>query len=1016
MKRTMKKIGKLLARFDRLYFQSIAPYQKNEKEINEKKYQKKLDRAEELCRKALALCREDPANASVSGESLIHCVFRWSVLLGIRGREEEAEPLLAGIFEKRGDYGSTLLLTECMGLYGSLLCESGRYDMAATVLSEFLARVKSGISDGVYPQGIVPGDTDAVCRGLGNAACAFTYSDGGDGYGPDYFTQPVEFLRKMEEKGIAPGKNDHLKAAYYAASQQLFLTCFETVPAADISRAAGYLGDCMNACRDHDAGLFFPAVMRLLALTLARDCRFADCAQACRDTLEQCAVYTGETRRADLGSLQSIEGDLNMLLGMMNYRVARFEDCIRYLETAIAAFEADAKGRPLAETGYAEAETEIAFLPQSEKCALACQYIALAQACLPEKFSPHECMENLSRAVELLEKTDPMDPFYQISVSALYRQMEKLCGKADDAEGAAEYEEKVRKMGLKAAVRLNELMADSRSAKEYAGTAAVRRRIALRLGLLELYADYTNFEILLTQSLGGGEEHQRLARLHFDAGEYFRVMGMNEQAVSSYAEVRKHTFDEDGKPYYAVKRSGIFEFSLVACASCLVKCGRMEQACAEFREFADAQRESDGSVSAERLAKIAFLSRDTELDPTECAGYFHEAAQAAEDAGDTMTAAELYNQEGICWYNASPPQEEEKSEASERERLTLLYMSNEMNAFEKGLKMLRLCDRKEPRAIDLLPSLCSNLGECHVRCENIDQAIACYNNAVTGFEQLFATEKFTSRPKKEQEPYYFQYGMCFKSLADIYNALDDDPNCMRTLTRAIEVFERLDNQVVRNELAACLNARGVVHFRMGEFKENVADATRAIEIKKNDDGAEINMAIMLKNRSDAYRELGDFKAMQSDLTESIDCLGKSELPDEMLSPFYGSHWFSMGVCQEGLNRIGKAADAYRRAAGYMDKAPAGTGSDAYLKALCHFRRAVCLCRRDEQEYYGALYEYNKAIGLVESMPATRERNENLRQLLSSRGSLYEAFREIDLARADFRRAESLRASGDTSGE
>ncbi|MBQ2567959.1 MAG: hypothetical protein II572_05990, partial [Clostridia bacterium] len=29
------------------------------------------------------------------------------------------------------------------------------------------------------------------------------------------------------------------------------------------------------------------------------------------------------------------------------------------------------------------------------------------------------------------------------------------------------------------------------------------------------------------------------------------------------------------------------------------------------------------SVSAERLAKIAFLSRDTELDPTECAGYFH---------------------------------------------------------------------------------------------------------------------------------------------------------------------------------------------------------------------------------------------------------------------------------------------------------------------------------------------------------------------------------------------------------
>ena len=124
----------------------------------------------------------------------------------------------------------------------------------------------------------------------------------------------------------------------------------------------------------------------------------------------------------------------------------------------------------------------------------------------------------------------------------------------------------------------------------------------------------------------------------------------------------------------------------------------------------------------------------------------------------------------------------------------------------------------------------------------------------------------------------------------------------------------------------------------------------------------------------------------------------------------------MGVCQEGLNKIGRAADAYRKAAGYMDRSGEETGSDAYMKALCHFRRAICLCRRDEQEYYGALYEYDKAIRLIEKMPVTRERNENLRQLLSSRGSLYEAFREIDLAHADFTRAESLRSASASSGE
>ena len=154
--------------------------------------------------------------------------------------------------------------------------------------------------------------------------------------------------------------------------------------------------------------------------------------------------------------------------------------------------------------------------------------------------------------------------------------------------------------------------------------------------------------------------------------------------------------------------------------------------------------------------------------------------------------------------------------------------------------------------------------------------------------------------------------------------------------------------------------------------------------------------------------------MQSDLTKSINMLDHSDLPDGLRNSFYGSHWFSMGVCQEGLNKAGKAADAYRRAAGYMDSAGenAEDGVNPYIKALCHFRRANCLCRRDEQEYYGALFEYNNAIRLIEEMPVSKERNENLRQLLASRGSLYEAFREIDLAKADFRRAESLKSASD----
>ena len=298
-----------------------------------------------------------------------------------------------------------------------------------------------------------------------------------------------------------------------------------------------------------------------------------------------------------------------------------------------------------------------------------------------------------------------------------------------------------------------------------------------------------------------------------------------------------------------------------------------------------------------------------------------------------------------------------------------------------------------------------------MRQERYDVALWHYKEAVDAFERLFASGFFIGKSKSEQEPYIFQYGLCFKTMGDIYNELNDNSNCAEALTKAIEVMEKMDNPAARNELAGCLNARGVVNFRLGDYRKNVEDATRAIAIKKGEDGGEINMAIMLKNRSDAYRELGDFRSMQSDLSESIGLLDKSKLPDELLGSFYGSHWFSMGICQEGLNKNGKAADAYRKAAGYMDKSLEIDDSGAYMKALCHFRRAVCLCRREEQEYYGALYEYDKAIKLLEKMPASDEKNENLRQLLTSRGSLYEAFREIDLARADFVRAESLRTSG-----
>ena len=1019
MKSNMKKIGKLLARFDKIYFQTISSYQKNGEEKSKSKYEKKFDRAEQLCRKALALCREDIANASASVESLIHCLYRLSVILVIRSREEEAEPLLAEVFEKRQDYRRMFLLTECMGLYGGILCESGRYDLAATVLSEFLVDLQSRISEGIYPEGIVPGDTEAVCRGLGDAACAFTYSNLEEGFRSEQFTLPVELLQKITEHGGSVGSDNIKKAAYFAASQQLFLTCHETVPGADVRKTVEYAAMCVNSCGGNGKyDLYFPAAMRLTALALARDCKFADAAEMCRLTLEQCAEFRGEVTKAPFGSIQSIAGDMNLLLGILHYRASKISECIRYFEAAIASFEADAQGRPMREVGYAEVETDLLFVSDAEKCAFACKFIGLAKFSDRERYSLEECLQVMRRGVELLETTDKKEPYFLLAASADYHIIAQMCERAGDNESAERFDGLSKSRGMDALTDLHERLSDGDAFAAYFERVQSWRRMAMRLGLLELYGDYTRFEMLLSEPPYSEVDHRHLARLNFDMGEYCRVVGKNESAVEYFSEVRKHSFDGSGKPYYEMGEGNIFEFSLIASASCLAKSGQMARARRIFREFADLHKE-EGLAGKTLKVKIAGLSREVGLDPAECAGYMRDAANAVEsEDGSSAVAAELYNQEGICWYNAAPLSEFSDSDGSpeqDRMRLEEMYAESELNAFENALRVLRKCDVNSEKVLDLMPSLHSNIGECYMRREDYVMALAHYDNAIAAFERLFATGFFTEKEKAEQQPYLFQYGLCFKALGDIYNELQDNPRCEEALTKAIEVMERLDDPAARNELAACLNARGVIHFRLGNYKKNVEDATRAIALKKDDDGGEINMAIMLKNRSDAYRELGDFKSMQSDLTESIDMLDKSKLPDELLGSFYGSHWFSMGVCQEGLHKIGKAADAYRKAAGYMDKSLDTEDNGIYMKALCHFRRAVCLCRREEQEYYGALYEYNKAIKLIEKMPDSNEKVEKLSQLLSSRGSLYEAFREIDLAKADFSRAEKLRSVKENPG-
>lgn len=1004
MKNKIAKITKMLEKTAALTEQALSAKK-------EKQRDKKLAKAEKIGRMALALSREQiAAGAGDNGYSaLISAVYRLSVILMRQGRADEAEPLLAEVCAMEQYIGHRYGIA-CRGYYGSILCDHGDYNKAGEILSEM---VEAAGKDGSQLSAMA--DTDALCRGYGNAALAFTYAVG-VGYSGSLFVQPVERLLRLRESGV-PVAGEHLiKAAYFAGSEALYRTTYDPVSYADAADVVKLAKCCLDECeRAGYKGFYRPAAMRLSALAAARDCRFADCVRLCKETLDVCASYADDSGDSRFGSVQSIAADMNLLLGVMHYRAWQFEECIGYFEAAIAALEADAKGKPLQESGYVEVERMVMRMTSAEKAAFAHRFLGLSRYSLKEKYTLSDCLAPLRRSASLLEKLAQDEPYFGLLASEDYGFIRQICEKMGDSQQAAEAEQlgKSRSTAALSDFNMAESLFDQRME-----TMRAHKRTALRLGLLEMVGDYLGQELMLLSQPERHTDRETLAFLYFEMGDYCATVGKHESAEQCFAGVEKNTFDGDDKPYYDIAAMNYWEAAALKRVSALVHMEEMPRAREVFRQYTARQQKQRGHApTKEELAETASAARKVGLNPAACAEYFHTAAQAFRNDEDAMTAAELFNQEGICWYNASPEKDipdGQTAETADKASLAQTFDTRELEAFEQAYERLKRCDPTLPKAVDLLPSLLSNIGECHLRAEKYDLALPYYLDATAAFEALFAGREFQTTDKAAQMPIVFQYGACFKTLGEIYDAKDDNRSAADSFTKAIGVFERLEGDAARHELAYCLNARGCLRFRLGDYRGEVEDVTRALALKKDDEGSEMTMAIMLKNRSDAYRELGNYKSMHADLSQSIEMLDHSGMPEQLLKPFYGSHWFSMGVCQEGLNKVGKAADAYRKAAGYMQSSDeeSSDGSNVFLHALCHFRRAVCLCKRDEQEFYGALFEYNNAINLLENLPSSREKNENLKQVLSSRANLYEVFREIDLAKEDYRRAESLGTAAD----
>ena len=985
-----------------------------------KKYNDKLNLSEKLSRKALELSRADISAGINNGfGDFISAVYNLGSLLFIEGRFGEAEPLFEEARTAQG-FGAHIYALAIDAYYGCILCNRGEYNRSGEVLDKLMDAAEQN----EYAAFI---DTYAIANAYGDAACAFTYAETDEGYPAGRFTEPLDRLLEMKKKGVAVSDNIIKKAAYFAASQRLFYMCCDCVSICDSESTIQTASICLNFCKSSGVSDFYTfAAMRILAFAAARDLRFKDCAEICEQILALYDSCGNAVQESAYGSVRDVAADINLLLGIIHYRVGHNELAISYFNAAVDALYADAKGRPLNQVGYVDVESIVMAVTSAEKAAFAYEYIGAAMHNQPEQFRHSECMAKFEESIRHITSVSD-EPYFYLSAASKYSTMADWCEEAGDLQNAAKYNVLGEKHFNFALANLKKTMGDRGLYERYCSRIVTRKRFALRRGLLEEYSDCLRCELMLKDEPYTVPSAAELGRLYYHMGDYCRVTDRYDQALKHLEKVREYIYDSNGNLLEELRDNFYPENAMMARAAVLLKLNEPAKARESFEEFIALDTvTSGGTLDVNERARIARVARNVGFPPSICAGYMQTAAVMSAENGDNhMRTAELFNQEGILWYNTSPERDDPDADCncdeckthcskfepmSERySRLAAMFAANELKAFENSYSELLKCDQNSFEVIDLTPSLLSNIAECHMRADNFDKSLDYYIKSAAAFERFFASPAFAEKNEEIRNADVMQYASCYKAMGEIYEKKDDNKRSAEAFSRAIQIFAGIDSEAARYNLAYCLNARGCLNYRMGNYQNEVEDITRAIRLRSESENSEITIAIMLKNRAEAYEAMGDYKSMHNDLSKSIDMLDSSKAPKEILNSLYGDHLFSLALCQEELDKAGNAADSYRRASRHFGAIESdGDFGNIDMQAVCHFRRAGCLCKRDEHEYYGALTEYDNAIALLEKLPPSSEKNERLSAVLTSRGGLYEAFRELDLAREDYKRAESLK--------
>ena len=374
-------------------------------------------------------------------------------------------------------------------------------------------------------------------------------------------------------------------------------------------------------------------------------------------------------------------------------------------------------------------------------------------------------------------------------------------------------------------------------------------------------------------------------------------------------------------------------------------------------------------------------------DRLECAQMFEKSAQMLENEGAPQRqSAMAYNRAGMCHFKCGSGTDIESQ------------------AFEKARSLMK--ELPDHNSDPLMAIIRSNLAECCARSGDLLESAKLYRQASVTFSNLMFSELAAGTPGQA----FNQYICVEKSLAELYRDMEEYIQAQTCLTRIIELAEKhCDYSPATDEmLCSFYNARGTIRFRMGDYEGEIADCTEAIVRCEQLGSDPMGLAIMYSNRGEAYEMLGRYDDMIVNMRQALDSLEKCESGEEAdTMSFRISYSLARGLEKSG--RLTEAAKVYGQAADIISRMASGEDVSMHLRAeaACRINRAACLSHCELHLYYDSMKEYNRAAKLLEGLENDNNALARLRTLYLSRSELFEAFDELEAAKADYIRAENI---------